>query len=403
MKRYKILAFTYLLICALIIGALTGLYLNTINFVIHLIWHTIPHMIHLSDQWRVPVICMSFSLFIGFAQKYIGPYPLTIAEILDETKIKGYFPYSNWKRILFSGLLILGSGASIGPEASASGLVAGMVYWFGCRFKLINYQAAVYEQKSNFEQLRAIILTKYNQKQHPKTLSQYFPSKKLQRLFIWGWTIIGLVGFFVYFHFFPQEGVIGLHHPAIHWQWQGLVIVIPALIVGWVFGYFFVKVSLLSERWLGSREWIIIKAIAGGILLVAAAFFSRDILFSGEFSIVPFAHQSLKMSPLFLILFAVIKTIVTNAGFALGWRGGTIFPAIFSSLAVGAALAQAFPWMPRLTASLVVATAITIILEKPIISALVLILLLPVQFSIFIILVCLFVSWLVKKHPILRP
>lgn len=73
MKRYKILAFTYLLICALIIGALTGLYLNTINFVIHLVWHTIPHMIHLSVQWRVPVICMSFSLFIGLAQKYIGP------------------------------------------------------------------------------------------------------------------------------------------------------------------------------------------------------------------------------------------------------------------------------------------------------------------------------------------
>lgn len=376
---------------------------NTINFVIHLVWHTIPHMIHLSDQWRVPVICMSFSLFIGLAQKYIGPYPLTIAEILDETKIKGYFPYSNWKKILFSGLLILGSGASIGPEASASGLVAGIVYWFGCRFKLINDQAAVYEQKSNLEQLRAIILTRYNRKQHPKTLSQYFPSKKLQRLFVWGWRIIGLVGFFAYFHFFPQEGVIGLHHPAIHWQWQGLILVIPALIVGWVFGYFFVKISLLSERWLGSREWIMFKAIAGGALLVVAAYFSRDVLFSGEFSIVPFAHQSLKMSPLFLILFAVIKTIVTNAGFALGWRGGTIFPAIFSSLAIGAALAQAFPWMPRLTASIVVATAITIILEKPLVSAIILILLLPVQFSIFIILVCLFVSWLVKKHPILRP
>lgn len=403
MKRYKILAFTYLLICALIIGALTGLYLNTINFVIHLVWHTIPHMIHLSVQWRVPVICMSFSLFIGLAQKYIGPYPLTIAEILDETKIKGYFPYSNWKKILFSVLLILGSGASIGPEASASGLVAGMVYWFGCRFKLIYDQAANYEQQSLSNQLRAIVLTKYNQEQHSQTLDQYFSNKKEHQLFVWGWTIIGLVGFFVYFHFFPQEGVIGLHHPAIHWPWQGIFLVLPAIIVGWVFGYFFVKVSLLSERWLGSREWIIVKAIAGGILLVAAASFSRDILFSGEFSIVPFVHQSLKMSPLFLILFAVIKTIVTNAGFALGWRGGTIFPAIFSSLAIGAALAQAFPWMPRLTASLVVATAITIILEKPIISALVLILLLPVQFSIFIILVCLFVSWLVKKYPVLRP
>lgn len=109
------------------------------------------------------------------------------------------------------------------------------------------------------------------------------------------------------------------------------------------------------------------------------------------------------MSPLFLILLAVIKTVVTNAGVALGWRGGTIFPAIFSSLAAGAALAQSFPWMPRLTASLVVAAAITVILEKPLISAIILILLLPIQFSGFVLLACLLTSYLLKRYPKIKP
>ena len=37
MRRYQFLTNLYLLICALSIGALTGLYLNVINFVIHLV------------------------------------------------------------------------------------------------------------------------------------------------------------------------------------------------------------------------------------------------------------------------------------------------------------------------------------------------------------------------------
>lgn len=403
MKRYQLLTSLYLFVCASCIGALTGLYLNTINYVIQFVWQDLPHWLHLPQQWEVLAICLPFSLLIGLTQKYIGSYPLTIAQVLNEVKIKGYFSYHNWRQILFAGLLILGSGASIGPEASASGLVAGMVYWFGCRYKLLADQATYYGAQTLAHQLRAIIFNRYLPGQHPKPIKEYFPRQRYRRLFYWGWTLVGLVGFFVYFHFFPQEGVIGFHHPTVNWQWQGILLVIPALITGWLFGFFFVKVSRLCEHWLVSSNWIMLRAIGGGLLLVAGAYFSRDILFSGEFSIVPFAHHSLAMSPLFLIAFAVIKTVVTNAGFALGWRGGTIFPAIFSSLAIGAALAQCFPWMPRLTASLVVATAITVILERPLISAVILVLLLPVQFSAFILLICFATNWAIKKYPYLKP
>jgi H+/Cl- antiporter ClcA len=403
MKRYKSIATLYLLIVAISIGVLAGLYLNTINYVIQFVWHDLPDWLHLPGQWRIPAICMFFSLIIGLIQKYIGPYPLTIAKILDEVKVKGYFSYRNWWKILLAGLLILGAGASVGPEASASGLVAGMVYWFGCRYKLIRDQAAEYHDQPVVRQLRAIILTKFHTQDHPHAIKDYFQNKGQRQRFYWSWTLVGLAGFFGYFHFFPQEGVIGFHHPNIDWQWQGFLVVIPALVVGWLFGYFFVHVSRLSEHWLSLPDWPILKAIAGGILLVAASYFSRDVLFSGEFSIVPFAHHSLALSPLFLILLAVIKTVVTNVGFALGWRGGTIFPAIFSSLATGAALAQAFPWMPRLTACLVVATAITVILEKPLISAIILILLLPIQFSGFVLLTCFATSWVMKRYPKIRP
>lgn len=402
MKRYQFLTNTYLAVCAIAIGILTGLYLNTINYVIDLIWRKLPDWLNLPGHWQVAITCLLFSVIIGLSQKYLGPYPVTIAEIIDEVHINGHFAYQHWRKILFSGLLILGAGGSIGPEASASGLVAGMVYWFGCRYKILTDQATKYASQPVGKQIKAIISTRITADNHQKKMPDYFASKRRKQLFYWGWTLVGIVGMFGYFHFFPQEGVIGFHHPLIHWQWQGLAVVIPAVVIGWAFGYFFVKVGQWSNR-LISPDWPIMKAIAGGILLVLGASFSRDILFSGEFSIVPFAHHSLAMSPLFLITFAIIKTVVTNFGFSLGWRGGTIFPAIFSSLAIGAALAQLFPWMPRLTACIVVATAITVILERPLISALILILLLPIQFSLFIILICWFTSWGLKHYHFLHP
>lgn len=119
-------------------------------------------------------------------QKYVGPYPLTIAKILDEVKVKGYFPYRNWWKILLAGLLILGAGASVGPEASASGLVAGMIYWFGCRYKLIRDQAIDYHTKPLGSQLRAIILTRFHPGDHPRAFKDYFTSKRHQQLFTWG-------------------------------------------------------------------------------------------------------------------------------------------------------------------------------------------------------------------------
>ena len=61
--------------------------------------------------------------------------------------------------------------------------------------------------------------------------------------------------------------------------------------------------------------------------------------------------------------------------------GGKIFPAIFASVAVGAAIAQFIPIQPAITVSLAVVASITIILEKPLLTAILLIFLLPISLA----------------------
>lgn len=61
--------------------------------------------------------------------------------------------------------------------------------------------------------------------------------------------------------------------------------------------------------------------------------------------------------------------------------GGKIFPAIFAIVAVGAAIAQFIPIQPAITVSLAVVASITIILEKPLLTAILLIFLLPISLA----------------------
>lgn len=401
--RLKVLTTIYMAFWSLIIGAATAAYLDLINWVIDFFWKDIPAWLSIPSAWRPLAICMPLSIVIGLSQKYVGAYPLTIAQVLDEVKITGHFDYHRWKQIIYSGLLILGAGASVGPEASASGLVAGMIYWLGCHYKVIQAQREELATATFRRQLRVIWFTRLSTYQVDRPITYFFRSKRTKQAFYFAYTLVAFIGLVIFFKFFPQEGVIGFHHPAINWEWGGLLVVIPALAVGWLFGFIFVKISKASERWIDRGKHTVMKAVLGGLVLVAAAAFSTDCLYSGEFSIVPFAHRSLQMAPLFLITFALVKAIITNVGFALGWRGGTIFPAIFSTLAVGACLAHYLPWMPRLTASLVVATGITVILERPLLTAIILWLLLPIQFAVFILLVCLLTNWVLKRVPVLKP
>ncbi|WP_297953906.1 chloride channel protein [uncultured Lactobacillus sp.] len=211
-------------------------------------------------------------------------------------------------------------------------------------------------------------------------------------------TIIGILGAALVFKLFPEEGVFGIHHRIINWQWLNLLTAIPALIVGIIFSYFFIHL----ENWFA----IIINVKIGkvgqagifGILLAVASLISTDILFSGEFRIVAFTKQAFELPAGLLIIIAIVKAIMTNLGFVMGWRGGTIFPAIFSSLAIGVACAKFLPGNPRINAVIALTASLTMILGKPLLTIILLGLLVSIELTPVLIITSLLVNFLQKKY-----
>lgn len=136
-----------------------------------------------------------------------------------------------------------------------------------------------------------------------------------------------------------------------------------------------------------------------GLILAVSSLITSDILFSGEFRIVPFTHEAFNQSITFLLVVALVKAVMSNLGFVMGWRGGTIFPAIFSSVAVGTACAMMLPGDVRVNAIVVIAASLTFILEKPLLTIVLLILLVPIELAPVIILVCFLVGRIIKLFP----
>ena len=231
--------------------------------------------------------------------------------------------------------MVLGFGDSIGPEASTAVLTGSMVNWLGDRLR-------------------------------------------------WGTA----------FKLFPEKGAFGIHHQVIQWAPANLWTWLPALLVGIAFGCFFVYLENSLARLINIRLGPIAQGIIFGLTLALGSLVSPDIMFSGEFRIVPFSDEALKLSVPFLVLLAVLKALLTNLGFVMGWRGGTIFPAIFSSLALGVACAMLLPGNLRVNAIVVVTASLTTILGKPVLVIVLLFFLVAVELAPVVIVIALLVSGL---------
>lgn len=381
-----------------IIGILTALYLNLINYIIDFIWGYFNH--HASFPLR-PIypflICIPFGIVIGLLTKKLGSYPLTIEEVLHNVRKNGKLDYHSWWKSFTLGLLSLGAGGSIGPEASTTVLSSGMINWLGDKIRLMTTH---YQSWVHFWQIH---IDKDELLQSP-SFSNLFRSKNHKKIFILFNILIGIIGTILIFTLFPEEGAFGIHKRPVHWSWSILWYSLIPIIIGIVFGYFFLyfeKIFTKLESW---QAPTIFKATLWGTVLSALTLITNYVLFSGEFHIVPFSKTALSYSPLFLLLIALTKTFSTHAGFAMGWRGGKIFPAIFASVAVGAAIAQFIPIQPAITVSLAVAASITIILDKPLLTAVLLIFLLPIALAPLIFITAYFVimihKFLLKKFDL---
>ncbi|WP_379947211.1 chloride channel protein [Enterococcus devriesei] len=389
--KFKSMFTIYAAVLGICVGLVSGAFLTLVNLLSQLLWETVPASFDLPVYYPI-IFGLIGGILVGLFQIYVGDYPKTMEDTMEEFKATKAVKYEKkLAKNFFGAVLVLSFGASLGPEAALACILGGLVTWVGDHLKF------TFARREEFLKLGigAMLATIFNAPLAgiSEPLEEEYTSKtrrlKWKKLVLYALTTaFGLVGFSLVEQLVPKETIFKIRIPVIDWTPHAFLLAIPALLVGIAFGCLFLALETFSDKLAEKIQRPLLLAVLAGLLLGSLAMISPYFLFSGEHDLLPLSENYQQMTAGFLLFLAVGKIFLTNLSFAFGWRGGKIFPAIFASAAIGFAFVTLFPYTPGLLTAIIVAASVTVILKQAIVTASLLILLFPLQFFPAILLAC---------------
>lgn len=387
-KRKNSLLF---LLFSLIMGAIAGgaiwTFLTVMNLGIDFIW------VDLKSKWDGPwfhlAMCLTGALLIGLLQRKYGDYPESLETVMEGVKRTGTARYDNIHILATAAILPLLFGGSIGPEAGLTGAIAGICAWIGDKFKHLHSEMKNLGEIGAAASLSMIfnaplfgIMNEFEERSdRGGTLDLPKRAKTLVYL-----TCVcgGFAMFMALGHFFGGGmgfGKVG----AFEGGKVEYLLLIPLALIGAVCGIFFSacnKICSILARPFAERK--ILRALIGGVVLAVMGMILPLTMFAGEVQMEEVIEQWQTMTVAVLLLTGIGKLFLTNFCIHMGWRGGTIFPIIFSGVSIGFGLATLLPVNPAFAVTVVTAALVGFIMKKPLAVSLLLLLCFPVS-SVFVI------------------
>ncbi|WP_323679339.1 chloride channel protein [Exiguobacterium indicum] len=394
--------FLHCLILGAIVGLTAALFLSGVNASIHYVWEWLPSVLDVSFYGLG--VGLLGGIGIGLIQKSVGDYPKTMHETLANFKQEGRVPYRGalWKNAV-AAWIVLTCGASLGPEAALISILGGMVTWIGDRLRLTEPERQSFLQTGYAAMLATIFHAPFvsvseaiEEEPMQQTTSRW---PKIQRIFYYGiCTLVAFACFRFLMHLVPHDRVFAIKIPPINWNGTVIWFILPAILLGIVFGLFFLWMERVTNWVVSQVSNPILLALIAGIAIGLASMLTPYLLFSGEHEILDFTKEGSSWSIGALLLLAIGKVGLTHLCFSCGWKGGKIFPLIFSSTVLAFCLSQLSPFMPGLIVTLVVTASCAVVLRQPLVTATLLLFLFPLQFFPLILLVCLGVQQFMKYY-----
>ena len=315
----------YAIALGVIIGLVSWLFLSVVYKGIHVVWHTVPEQFDIPFYlFLVPVIA---GVCIGLLQHRYGRMPRLMPEVMEERKDTGRIDYRLIGFTTLTALLVLIGGASLGPEAALVGIVGGLTTWFSERIRYVRQELGELQEVGHAVVLGIV----FNAPLFGAIAAEENKQKKQPMLNLLA-TLAG-IGTFYLLNQLDERPPFIIKFPemeTIQLNWTVILIVLSGILLGWLY--------LISEHammQLFSNVPILLLTTLGGVGIGGMALLYPDLLFSGEETILEYIDEW-RLIPLYsLLLFSVLKLLFTAFCLATGWRGGHIYPLLFSSFTIG--------------------------------------------------------------------
>ncbi|MBV7390410.1 chloride channel protein [Enterococcus sp. ALS3] len=389
MDNFKLRYFAYSGLFGLACGAVIGLFLSIVTLCHNFIWDYIPGLIN--DPALYPLlICLIGGGLVGmFAQRFKA-YPRSINETLSEFYSRDRVDYKQgqiWKNAA-AGFLILLFGASVGPEAALIAIVAGLLTFAADRIGFVSEYREELLEFGVGTTLGIIFMAPLFGIGRTLEADDWrnLTESRLKRYVIYIFTTFaGFLGYLLMNQLLPgQEQVFAIRSMDNGITWQGLLLIAPMIVLGALFGQFFIFAQEKAEKFNRRIKNPLPLAILAGFIFGLVGVFAPNLLFSGEHTLLSFTRQAENLSFVMLLIMALGKVTLTMMSLAFNWRGGTIFPMIFASVAFGLALTNLLPYSEGLLVAIFTAASCAIILRQPFAVACLFLLLFPVELFLWI-------------------
>ncbi|MBU3145828.1 chloride channel protein [Clostridium sp. CF012] len=387
-----------------VVGAFCWSFIFLINLSSNFLWHELPHIIKVSSFTITIILCTLGGLIIGLCQKFLGPYPKEMEEILHEYKITKTIDYKPLPKYIACAFLPLIFGGSIGPEAGLFGMTAMFSTFLSKKIKNSNPELKEeFIETSTSAVLTAIfqvpLFTSFSYDKNSIYKVQLI-SKKLLNYFTYSCTALSTYFIMKILNNLIHKESFNFKLAQNHISNKDLLFFIPILILSIIIGLSFNYIGHLIEcickkTKLSSNPFI--AAIIGGFILALLGAYFPLTLFSGEHALRETINNSGELGNAYLLLIAFLKILATKISINFRWVGGQIFPTIFASFCIAFALSGILNIDPTYLVAITSTGVITVVIRKPIIAVVLICFFLPVTYWIFVIISSFSINFIINK------
>ena len=370
-------AYVRLLALVVVLGLLCALITFGFMALVHggtaLIWEQVAAALAIDPRLLTLVICTLGGLLVGLLVKLFGDHNAIFAELMLEFGKTGRFNYRHAPGIVITAFVSLIAGASLGPEAPLADACGGMGTLISDKLKLDEQGTRTMGYSGVSGMLAAFITSPFSGAILGLESAQGGSGGKAAYFWVLFPSLVSSAVATVIFVLLSGSFFETLYRfPAYAPRLADLIYAAPLGLVGGAVGLLFMwSLRHLQRLFKRMKGHVVLRGLIGGLGMGIIGALLPLTLFSGEEQTAELIHGAAEIGFAMLIVLAVAKLFASSLLLSTGWKGGYIFPIMFSSVALGLAVSLLFPGIPvPVAVAATMAGALVAALKAPLFAAL---------------------------------
>jgi H+/Cl- antiporter ClcA len=337
------------------------------------IWEQAAAALGMDTRLFTILVCTLGGLAVGLLVKLFGDHNAIFAELMLEFGKTGRFDYRHAPGIVTTAFVSLIAGGSLGPEAPLADACGGIGTLMADKLKLDEQETRTMSYSGVGGMLAAFITSPFSGALLGLESAQGGPGGKATYFWVLFPSLLSSAVATVVFVLLSGTFFDTLYKfPAYTPRLADLLYAVPLGLVGGAVGLLFMLSLRRLQRLLQPMNGhVVLRGLLGGLAMGIIGALLPLTLFSGEEQTADLILHAAEIGVVMLVVLAVVKLFASSLLLTTGWKGGYIFPIMFSSVALGLAVNLLFPGIPvAVTVAATMAGALVAALKAPLFAAL---------------------------------